>query len=224
VSKTLGQLDPRFQGFASLSFLPSRAVLQSIQRWIFPLAELSTICLPFDLSSSIFSSNNLLSLTSHHLFCSSAHFDPVSVTVSSAQFVFFLFFLNLRLLPYPRANMLQNISFLNICGCVAAFLASYSLLVFAGFCQFKGTCCPFLVTTHFQRPPFDVVTKPLLLCIFLSIVSKPKGGPQVACLLVLIYVFIFSFSLVLFLFPFYFSNPHSIAILVVDVYYSYAHG
>jgi len=75
-----------------------------------------------------------------------------------------------------------------------------------------------------KGPPFDVVTKPLLFLIFLSIVSKPEGGPQVACLLVLISAFIFSFSLVLYCFSFYFSNPHSIVSLAVDVRYAYAHG
>jgi hypothetical protein len=104
VSKTLGQLDPRFQGFASLSFLPSRVVLQSIQRGFFCLLSCPRSIFLVDLSSSISSSNDLLSLTSLHLFFSSAHFDPVSVTVSSTQFTFLLFCLDLRLLPYPRAN------------------------------------------------------------------------------------------------------------------------
>ena len=47
MSKTLGQLDPRFLGFANLSFLPCHAVLQSIQWWISLLAKLSMIIFSF---------------------------------------------------------------------------------------------------------------------------------------------------------------------------------
>jgi hypothetical protein len=56
------------------------------------------------LSSPISSSNDFLSRASLHLFCSFFHFDPITVTVSSAQFTFSFFFLDIRLLPYPRAN------------------------------------------------------------------------------------------------------------------------
>jgi hypothetical protein len=105
VSKTLGQLDRRFQGFASLSFLPSRVRCSKASNGgFFRLLSCPRSVFLADLSSSISSSNDLLSLTSLHLFFSFAHFDPVSVTVSSAQFAFYLFFLNLHLLPYPRAN------------------------------------------------------------------------------------------------------------------------
>jgi hypothetical protein len=41
------------------------------------------------------------------LFFSFADFDPVSVTMSSMQFVFHIFFINLRLLLEPRANRIM---------------------------------------------------------------------------------------------------------------------
>jgi hypothetical protein len=56
------------------------------------------------LSSLISSSNVFLSQASLHLLCSFVHFDPTTVTMSSTQFTFSFFFLDLRLLPYPRAN------------------------------------------------------------------------------------------------------------------------
>jgi hypothetical protein len=56
------------------------------------------------LSSLISSSNDSLSLASLHVFYSFVHFDPITVTVSSTQFTFSLFFLDIFFLPYPRAN------------------------------------------------------------------------------------------------------------------------
>jgi hypothetical protein len=82
-----------------------------------------------------------------------------------------------------RKFLLKNIIFLNFFGCVAAFPASNSLLVFAGSRQVKGICCPFSVTTHSKDPPFDWVTTPNYSSITSKHCSKPKGGPQVACLL-----------------------------------------
>jgi hypothetical protein len=63
------------------------------------------------MSSSISSSNDLLSLTSLHLFYSSTHFNPVLVTVSSVQFTFHLSYLNIHLLSYPRANRPPTLTF-----------------------------------------------------------------------------------------------------------------
>jgi len=104
VFKTLNQLDPHFQGFASLSFLPSCTVLQSSNGGFFCLLKFPRSIFLTDISSSISSFNDLISLTSLCLLFSSSHFDLVLVTVSSAQFTFHLFFLNLYLLPYPSAN------------------------------------------------------------------------------------------------------------------------
>jgi hypothetical protein len=51
-----------------------------------------------DMSSSISSFNDLLPFTLIHLFLSFDHFDPIKVILSSVQFTFCIFFLDLHLL------------------------------------------------------------------------------------------------------------------------------
>jgi hypothetical protein len=92
---------------ACLSFFPMRCSKASIGGFFHLLSCPRSIFLD-DPFSSIFSSNDLFSLTSLLLFFFFDQFDLILVNVSSAQFalhLFFSFFFTFFLNPYPRDNM-----------------------------------------------------------------------------------------------------------------------
>jgi hypothetical protein len=119
-------------------------VLQSSNGGFFHLLSCPRSVFLADMSSSISSLNDLISLTS---LCPSSHFD----LVSCVQFTFHLLCLNLHLLPYPRANRPPTLTYDSSRG-----TSDMNLLFFFNFRLCGAACAFFSLLPHYVQIVFSV--------------------------------------------------------------------